>query len=384
MHRQQQHVVVRRQPRPAGRGSAAPRQVEGRARLVRHQAAQLAPPRPAEARRSCSTSRNRSPRPGRCAATGSPSTAAEGGAQRLVARDDAVQRPRAAPPRSSSPRSRSAHGMWYAAPARLQLLQEPQPLLRERERQRPPRGPRGSIARPPRRARRSRSPRAKSASTGRSKRSRERHLHAQRLPHARDRPAPPAASARPARRSGRAGPPAPRPAAPPRSPPAPPRSRPRRLVRRAARTASPSGRGERLAVHLAVRRQRQRLQPHVRRRHHVLRQALGEVRPQRVAPRPARRPRRTPPAAGRPARPRAPAPPPRARPGAPAAAPRSRPARCGSRGPSPGSPVRPRYSASPSGAAHAAQVTGAVHPRPRRAERVGDEALRRQSRDGSA
>ena len=79
--------------------------------------------------------------------------------------------------------------------------------------------------------------------------------------------------------------------------------------------------GQRLAVQLAVRRERQLLQPHVRRRHHVLRQRSRQVRAQRLRVRRglAAAPR-TPPAACRPARPRAPAPPPRARPRARASA----------------------------------------------------------------
>ena len=93
----------------------------------------------------------------------------------------------------------------------------------------------------------------------------------------------------------------------------------RRLVA-APRVRVALRRRQRLAVQLAVRRQRQRLQPHIRRRHHVLRQPLAadaRAAPRRRSAAPPRRRRSTPPAACPPARPRAPAPPPRAPPRAP-------------------------------------------------------------------
>ena len=193
-------------------------------------------------------------------------------------------------------------------------------------------------------------------------------------------PARPAASARPARRSC--------PAAPTRSTPstsaqisasassvasAAPRS-PR------AAYASPSGAGSALRSSLPFGVSGSALQPHVRRRHHVLRQPLGAGARAAPPPRPPRRPPRTPPAAARPARPRAPAPPPRARPGAP----RSRASISPSSMRKPRTftwwSVRPRNSSVPS-ASHRAQVARAVQPRARlAAERVGDEALRRQLR----
>ena len=146
---------------------------------------------------------------------------------------------------------------------------------------------------------------AKSASTGRVNSSPSSTLHRSAPAAPARSPAPRAASARPARRSRRGAPPA-RAAAPrPRSPPAPSPSRPP-APRTSRRVRVRLGRGQRLAVQLAVRRQRQRLQPHVRRRHHVRRQPLGQVRAQRVRLRPPRRPPRTPPAACPPARPRAP------------------------------------------------------------------------------
>ena len=128
----------------------------------------------------------------------------------------------------------------------------------------------------------------------------------------------------------------------------------RRRARRAHRRGREVRRRQRPPVELAVRRQRQPIQQHECRRHHVVGQARGNMRPQRSLHRrshPRLPPRRRPAAWCR-AHPRAQSPPPAPRRHAAPAPPRSRPARCGSRGSSParrrarGSPApRPRASA---------------------------------------
>ena len=124
--------------------------------------------------------------------------------------------------------------------------------------------------------------------------------------------------------------------------------RPPQCARRAVR------RRQRLAVELAVGRERKPVQRHKGRRHHVVRQALPEMRPQRrrIGSRRPRPPPHRPPAACCPAYPRARSPPPAPRRHGAPARPRSRPARCGSRAASPahrparGNPApRPRASA---------------------------------------
>ena len=136
---QQQHVLVRRPAAAARARSSGPaRQVE-RAR---------APPRAASRPRlRLARLRGRPRRSARPAArtgaagaitcTGSPSTSREGGAQRLVPR--APSRPARAPARaaSSAPAQPQRDGHVVGGAPRLQPVQEPEPLLRERERQRP-------------------------------------------------------------------------------------------------------------------------------------------------------------------------------------------------------------------------------------------------------
>ena len=99
----------------------------------------------------------------------------------------------------------------------------------------------------------------------------QRQLHARRPRAPGTPPASPAASGRRGRRSCPRRPPAPRPAPPPRSRQPRSSSRARRHVL-AALTSPCLRRRQRPAVHLAVRRQRQRVQQHERRRHHVVRQ----------------------------------------------------------------------------------------------------------------
>ena len=87
----------------------------------------------------------------------------------------------------------------------------------------------------------------------------------------------------------------------------------RRLVA-ARHVRVPVRRRQGLAVELAVRRQRQRLEPHVRRGHHVLRQPLASMLPHRFGVGRARPRVIRPPGACPRARPREPGPPPRTRP----------------------------------------------------------------------
>jgi hypothetical protein len=194
---------ARRRPCARARAEERPaRQVEGRRGVFRRQAGA---PRPAaragtRRRRSCT---GRSPRPGagRTRCTGTPSTAREDGAQRLVAAHHLAPARGAARPRPAG-RAAARDGMAYSGVPRLQAVQEPEPLLRERHRQvaaadghqrtsapggrRPRRA--GGRPRPPAR------PEAGCSKTARSGRSTPSRRHA--------RPrAWPAASARPGRRS---------------------------------------------------------------------------------------------------------------------------------------------------------------------------------------
>ena len=131
------------------------------------------------------------------------------------------------------------------------------------------------------------------------------------------------------------------------------------LVRRARRPIAARrrevGRRQRPPVELAVGRARQPLQQHERRRHHVVRQARAEMRPQRRRIGARARGRhhiRRPAACCRPG-PRARSPRTAPPPDAASAPPRSRPARSGSRGssparpPAPGSPAPRRRASAP-------------------------------------
>ena len=160
-----------------------------------------------------------------------------------------------------------------------------------------------------------------------------------------------------------------------------------RLLRRPRRhdahaTATKLRRRQRPAVELAVRRQRQPLQHHERRRHHVVRQLPRQRRPQRrgvqrrarrrhhIADQPLaarRRPSRATTAACAHARPAA------------AAPPRSRPARSGSRA---SSPARRRGPGTPARrpAATAPGPRSGTSARPAAPNGSGDEPLRRQPR----
>ena len=339
VHRQQQHVVVRRHAHQPPAEQRAPRQVERRARLVLHQAAQLAPPRPPRHGGRAPPAGTRSPRPGRCAGP------ARRPPSEKVVRSASWRATMRSSARTSAPRSRrapqpQAHGDVVGRAHALHLLEEPQPLLRERQRKRP--GALHAARSPsPRHARRSRSPRAKSASTGRSN-SVARSPPPRPAPAAPARsPAPPAASARPARRSCRGGPPAPRPAPRPRSRPAPPRSRPPAPRTRGPHTRRPPARGAPCGPVLPFG---------VSGNASIHTYAAGTMYSGRRSARcafsastatgsSAQVVRHQPPVAGRVLARRGR--PERARPGAPPAAPRSRPARCGSRAPSPGSRCGP-------------------------------------------
>ena len=290
-----------------------------------------------------STTSMRAGRGGSMTCTGSPAVAGEAGAQRLVAADDlrqgALQRLRVQPAAQAQ-----GGGQVVGAAPRLQLVDEPQPLLRERERAAALRRDTGTsgggafcTAGPPpcsdwmrRRQRLRRGPVEHGA---------QGQVHAQRVAHAghhaRGQQRVPAQGEEVVPRAHSA----PRSAPPRRCRPAPP---PWACAARRALPPGPAtpraagaGRGEGAAGDLAAGGQRERVQHHHRGGHHVLRQprlprarAAPPGRPPRPPPGP-----RIPPAAGRPARPRGPRRRPRARRRATPARPRPRRARCGSRAP---------------------------------------------------
>ena len=319
-------------------------QVEGRARLLRHQPPQLRLRVRPPAQVVLHEVEAGSPPPARCAAPARRPPArrwcaAPRGAPRSRSSARTQRRPVQLAPQPQPP------GDVVRAAQVPQLLQEPEPLLRERERQPRRRGPPARSAEAPRARRRldapARSPPARGGSNSSpSATSTPSTCRTREITRTASSEWPPS-SKKWSRRPTRSTPST----SAQISASACLRLAHRRLVA-ARRVRVALRRGERPAVQLAVRRERQRLQPHVRRRHHVLRQPLAPGAPAAPPPRPPRRPRSTPPAAGRPARPRAPGPRPRARRRARAAAPRSRPARCGSRAPSPGSRCGPGTRAS--------------------------------------
>ena len=227
VHRQQQHVLLAREPQQRGRAAAGPRsRSKGRRASSR------------TSRRACASraasGRGRTGRPagsgaapaGRTTCTGSPPARLEDGAQRLVPAHDL--RGEAALQHAGRPAGRAAAGRAARCRRRSSgsmLVDEPEPLLGERQRQRPlsrDRHQRREGGRPAPAALRL-DARRQPGRAGRLEERPQRHLHPEgRLAAARPR-AWPAASAPPARRSRRARPRAPRPAPPPRSPPPPPR-----------------------------------------------------------------------------------------------------------------------------------------------------------------
>ena len=413
----QQHVSSSRQPHQAAADQRSARQVEGRGRLLGRSrrssaAASGCPPR------SCSASSKPHSSAGAMRCTGSPSTTAKvvrSASWRATTRSSA----RASAARSSAPPAAGAVGCGRRS-ARPSAPGTRAAAARTRA---------AAVRRGPPADRRSARPLEAASAAGRRLASKSASRHRERCRSGARGLAPAARLAQPAvgsncRAAARSSParkhgsrtrPAPRPSAcrtprdhlhrqqrvpaqleevvPAAHPlhaqqlrpdlaPAPARSRPPAPRTPRAAYASPSGRGERPAVHLAVRRERQRLQPHERRRHHVLRQPLAPGAP--AAPPPpagVRRPRRTPPAAGRPARPRAPPPPPRAP--RVLGQPRLDLAQLDAEAADfTWSRSRPRNSSVPSGQPPR-QVARAVQPRARLgAERVGDEALGGQLRAG--
>ena len=138
MHGDQQHVLVRRARRSSRPRISGPR---ARSNGVRASPAQQPPQlglRPAASpSRSCSQQMEPARLHGRDALHRLAVHLHEGRAQRLVPRDDRVQRTPQRRPRPARRCSRSARGdVDTCRPAR-QLLQEPQPLLREGQRQPP-------------------------------------------------------------------------------------------------------------------------------------------------------------------------------------------------------------------------------------------------------
>ncbi len=133
VHGDQQHVVVGRQPDQAAADQRAPLQVEGRARLLGQRTVELGlrvgpagevgfgQVEPARLHR-------------RDTLLGNAVHLREGGAQRLVAGHDPVQRAHQRIPVQLAPQPQ-AHGNVVRGAEVAELLHEPQPLLGERQRQ---------------------------------------------------------------------------------------------------------------------------------------------------------------------------------------------------------------------------------------------------------
>ena len=267
--------------------------------------------------------------------------------------------------------------MLYAGELVIEPVQEPHPLLRQR--QRDPLRPRS--ARPARRAAAAAGllldPRRASAATvGCLEQRPHRHRGVQRRAEPRRPPGWRSASCRRARRSRRRRRPA-RPRAPPRTRPATISSIGVDGARNAPRLES--GAGSALRSSLPLTRQRERVEHHERRRHHVRRQRTPPARCAASAgraPTPGRRPRSRA-AAARCAGPRAPSRRACATPSQPSSAASISPSSIRSPRSFTWKSARPTKSSSPS-ARPAHQVAGAVHPRRRAAERVGHEPVRGQ------
>ena len=258
----------RRRAAPAPPGTAARR--PGRTAPPHPRRPARAPPRPGRPGRTRPPPAARTADGGSITCYGTPSGARDQpGPQHLMPGHQPRPAPRPAPPR---PRRRQPHRQRHVVlrRARLELVQEPQPLLRERQRQRPAPRRRGH-------RRQHQAPRCSLDHLGQARhrrlveQRRQRHLSAERLPHPRHHPGrqqrmpaqleelsrtptrstpstcaqTPASSSCAARRR--------------RHVPAQPSRPPRRL-------------GQRRPVHLPVTRQRQRRQLHEHRRDHVIRQ----------------------------------------------------------------------------------------------------------------
>ena len=332
---QQADPLRRGEPQEGGPQQRTAREIERAPRLLRRQPPRLGLPRaPRQGRQIDRRGRGMA---GGAATTcaGSPAARREAGAQRLVAADDLGQGRRQRRGRQRPLQPHRARQVVGRAPG-LQLVEEPEPLLREGQRQLPAcarwRSSGGSAERPA-----PRPIRAASAATRRAPRTGSAAAAPPPAPRAPARPpASPAASGRRGRRSRRRGRPARRPEhLGPRSRPAISSTGVRGASRRRARGASsraragPGGRPCRSASAAARRGARRPPAPCA--------PAGGPRRKARSSPGPPRR--------RRPRRPPAPVP---ARavprhhrrlphPGdARAAPPRSPRARCGSRGSSPG------------------------------------------------
>ncbi len=133
VHRHQQHVIVLRQPQQRPRISGPCARSNGARRLHRRQTAKLRRPVSGSAQ-ICSTSA----KPTAAAAircTGSPSCIANVVRKRLVPRHDPSSARCQRRLGRACPRSRSPPGDVVGRARSLQLFQEPQPLLRKRQRQ---------------------------------------------------------------------------------------------------------------------------------------------------------------------------------------------------------------------------------------------------------
>ena len=316
---EQQHVLLVARGAAASARSSGPRsRSKGRSASSR-----------ARRRASCSRPAGASPvrsSTGRCAgAAGWTTCTAPCSTGRNVVRSASWRRTSSPSARSSAarveaPPQPARPGHVVAGALRLHLVQEPEPLLREGERQRRavrPAGTSGGEGGALARAAHLLHAPGQLRHRGSLEERPQRHLHAQHLPRRARPPAWPAASARPARRSSSVHPHPLQAAAPRAQIPASTSSTGVRGATYRSASAAYSGAGSALRSSFPFGVSGSASSATNAAGHHVLRQALGAGA--RAARPPPRRPPRTPPAAARPAVLARHAPRTRARPRAPAA-----------------------------------------------------------------
>ncbi len=266
VHHHRQHVMLRPEPQQRGRDRQLPRQAEAPPRQRRQPIRQRSLVHILQAQREPPGRLDRLRR--------HPVHHREGGAQRLVPRHHARKR-HAQRRRIQRTREPQRHRHRVARPA-LQLLQEPQPLLRERQRQR--RRPRARPQRLARRRLRSRHHVGQPRQARMLEHAAQRQLHPQHAAHPRHQPrrqqrmaaeVEEVVVAADAVAAEELGP-----------------ERRQQLLHRALRRLealrlAPHRLGQRAPVELAAGRARQRRQPDIALRQHVRRQPRGQVRAQR-------------------------------------------------------------------------------------------------------